>query len=379
MKWFNNLPKNKRLAFVLPIFVIGMILIGIVWVAGDDFWLIVPGLGLIGFAIGLQADADKYDKEKAEKEHKSIINNYTLADNALEIKTSSQYNKARAINKYIMAYFGKKDVRKITKNNLIDWQTWLFTRTYTRNNTEIQISNNYAHNMRQYLNGFLNWLTYRYDIPNILPSVKPPKKKDAPKTKEILELSEFTQLDEVTAKDILWHTIFNFMFHTGARPGEVQAFAESDYRNGEIEINKTLTRNENGKLCKIGLPKNNKIYSKPIADVLIAKLDKYIEWKRQNNISSKFLFGGDTYIDRHKYERQLRHYMSKTNIPKYITLHCFRRSYVSMLIDMDCSTKTVAEMIGDTEEVVAKNYSYLYTSKKQRTVDKINKFMSGEK
>ena len=101
--------------------------------------------------------------------------------------------------------------------------------------------------------------------------------------------------------------------------------------------------------------------------------------KRANKISGKYLFGGDTFIDRHKYERQLKHYLNKTKITKHITLHSFRHSYVSMLIDMGCSTKTVAEMIGDTEEVVMKAYSHLYTSKKRETVEKLNAYLINTK
>ena len=110
--------------------------------------------------------------------------------------------------------------------------------------------------------------------------------------------------------------------------------------------------------------------------ILIGKLDKYLKWKRKNNISDKFLFTTDgKFISKNAQARALKRYMEKTDITKHITPHCFRHSYVSMLIDMDCSTKTVAEMIGDTEEVVMKTYSHLYTSKKRKTVDKLNDYL----
>ena len=67
MKWFNNLSKESRKKAGIAIFVVGAILIGLVWIAALTLYLLIPGIGLAVFAIALQKDAEKHDKEKAEE------------------------------------------------------------------------------------------------------------------------------------------------------------------------------------------------------------------------------------------------------------------------------------------------------------------------
>lgn len=298
-----------------------------------------------------------------------------IASMALEIDKSTFYEKNLLIEKHIKPEFKGKDIRKITKQNLLDWQTGLFSSTYGKQAK--QISNAHARKVRSALNGFLDWAEEYYDITNQLKHIKLPKKKTEEKVteKEIIELREYPALDEATKDDVFWNIVFFFMFHSGVRPGEMRALSEVDYKDGEININKTITRKEKGKELVGQQPKNKKSYRKPIDNQLIARLDKYLAWKRENGISGKFLFGGDKFIDKHELQRKTDYYIEKAEIKKRITPHCFRHSYVSMLIDMDCSTKTVAEMIGDTEAVVMKTYSHLYTSKKRQTVDKLNTYL----
>lgn len=42
---------------------------------------------------------------------------------------------------------------------------------------------------------------------------------------------------------------------------------------------------------------------------------------------------------------------------------------------MDCSTKAVAELIGNIEEKVIKNYSHLYKAKMQQSIEKLNSYL----
>jgi integrase len=104
--------------------------------------------------------------------------------------------------------------------------------------------------------------------------------------------------------------------------------------------------------------------------VLRGVLDDYIVWKRQNNIPADFLFGGKEPIPETSLRRAFNKYMSTSK--KRITPHGFRHSYVSMLIHIGCTTKTVAELIGDTEEQVIKTYSHLYRMDKHIAIAMLN-------
>lgn len=298
-----------------------------------------------------------------------------LTENALETAESTQYVKKGDFDKHITPYFKGKDIRKIDKPMLIDWQVKLFSKQ-VGGKKKRTISYTYAERIRVFLNTFFEWVFYKYEISNPLRAIKKPRRNQPKKSKEFLELPEFPPLDEASKDDILWNTIFCLFMHSGNRIGEIQAFSESDYQYGGLTTSKTISKDDNGRSRVSPMPKNKKEYTKPLDDFIIQRLDKYIAWKRENGISDKFLFGGDNFMDKYYYESKLKYYIERAGIKKHISPHSFRYSYVSMLVDMDCTTKTVAEMIGDTEEVVMKTYSFLYTTKKVRTVDKLNNYLT---
>lgn len=308
-----------------------------------------------------------------------LIDNYLIV---LErsVGHSTFYEKSLLFKKYITPWFKGQDVRKIKKKNLMDWQVWVLSTTYSRskNGPEQNISLSHFRKIRSCLYSFFEWLHDIYDILNLLKEIKAPKNIVINKVteKDFLELSEFAEFQKVTKDDYFWDTFFFFMFHTGMRPGEARAFSENDYHNGMVFVNKTISRTKGGVEYVGSMPKNKKPYSKPISKPLQERLDEFIKWKRDNGLSSKFMFPiDDSFIGKHKLERTLKEYMSKTNINKHITPHCFRHSYVAMLIDMDCNPKVVADMTGDTEKVIMERYSHLYANKRNRVIDKLNKYL----
>lgn len=69
--------------------------------------------------------------------------------------------------------------------------------------------------------------------------------------------------------------------------------------------------------------------------------------------------------------KRLSNYIAIAKVSK-ITPHGFRHSYVSLLISLGCSTKTVAELIGDTELQVIKTYSHIYKGNKKKAISMLN-------
>ena len=135
-----------------------------------------------------------------------------LLQNSLETHSSTQYDKRNIIDKYILPKFKGVEVNKIKKEQLIDWQTWLFSQKYKRgkNGAEKKLSNRYAKKIRGILNTFLNWAQEIYDIPNKFHGTKAPKGSMKVSKKDILEVSEFDILDKVSIDNIFWNTFFYF-------------------------------------------------------------------------------------------------------------------------------------------------------------------------
>ena len=67
----------------------------------------------------------------------------------------------------------------------------------------------------------------------------------------------------------------------------------------------------------------------------------------------------------------LNKYIEKANCKK-ITPHGFRHSHVSLLINLGCDSRDVAERIGDTIEVVEKTYYHMFPEKKKIPTNKLN-------
>lgn len=53
------------------------------------------------------------------------------------------------------------------------------------------------------------------------------------------------------------------------------------------------------------------------------------------------------------------------------TIHCFKHSHVSLLIELGYSVLIIAEHIGDTVETTLKTYSHLYPDKQVQLVNKL--------
>ena len=85
-----------------------------------------------------------------------------------------------------------------------------------------------------------------------------------------------------------------------------------------------------------------------------------------------FVFGNVNYVTPTTLRRKLKQYIEIAKIKK-ITPHGFRHSHVSLLIDLGCDSRDVAERIGDTVQVVEKTYYHMFPKKKSITVNKLNK------
>ncbi len=300
-------------------------------------------------------------------------------DNKKETKESTQYTKKMIFENYITPYFKNKSIQNITKADLVVWQNKIWN--YSSRNTGKKLSYKYKKNIRTFLNHFLNFCNYMYNVPNLLKTVKNPVVKEQKKKIEFWEHSKFNNFIKYVDDDF-WQTFYSFLFFTGCRIGETLAFSRNDLEGNIITIDKTLSRKTlDSANFKIEETKNSNYYTKPIPTILLNKLNKLIDMQDKLNFKSKFLFSQkkDIPLSEKMVARKLDYYINLANKSlgendklNRITPHGFRHSYVSMLIRLKINTKTIAELIGDTEEIVINNYSHLYHDEKQNTINLIN-------
>lgn len=76
---------------------------------------------------------------------------------------------------------------------------------------------------------------------------------------------------------------------------------------------------------------------------------------------------------------RLKYAQSRANLNSEFTLHSFRHSHVSMLIELGYSELMKAERIGDTVETTLKTYSHLYPDKQIHLINKLDELNNSTK
>ena len=200
-------------------------------------------------------------------------------------------------------------------------------------------------------------------------------KKDRESTYNFWTYEEFKQFISFV-DDKLYYVIFNFLYFTGVRFGEMAALTWHDinFNKKSIRINKTLNTKIEDKGYIITEPKTqNSNRTIDLDDKLINLLKEH--YNSENDLfdfnKDMFVFGNAKYIPTTTFIRKLDFYIKSANVKK-ITPHGFRHSHVSLLINLGCDSRDVAERIGDTIQVVEKTYYHMFPQKKKRTVEALN-------
>lgn len=177
----------------------------------------------------------------------------------------------------------------------------------------------------------------------------------------------------------LYRMYFIFLFYTGCRRGEVAALTwkEVDFNKKEILICKTLSQDNIGSAV-IQPPKNNKDRIIKMSKTLYEELLKYKRMiKRYSDFNENwFVFGNGIYLPRTTINRYKTKYFKKLNegkkeneIIQEITVHEFRHSHVSLLVNeylksgQTDTTKffvMMSDRLGHTVEEMQKTYLHLF-------------------
>lgn len=268
-------------------------------------------------------------------------------------------------------YFGEKNIESISSADIYRWFDNVITMQKQKGD------GNYAPRTLKSIWGnlhtFFAWCSNRYSVKNPMSNLKMPRTKPIEKNISFWELQQFNRfINEVD--DILWKTFFMFQFYTGCRVGETLALQENDYSEGIVTINKSLSKkNLLGERYEIKSTKTAKNRTVPIPQVLQKQLSDYIKWKRNNNVSAKFLFTGKSgdYLPHTTIRRFFDTYTNRSSLPR-IKVHDLRHSYVSLLIHKGANLAVIANLIGDTFEQVTNTYGHMYETDKTRVVELID-------
>lgn len=291
------------------------------------------------------------------------------------VKETSYYNIKKCLQKNVLPTFEKyKDINRIPSKAILSWKQRLF------NSKEYSLS--HQNKLIGYMNEILLYAVDMYDYEKKkLKSLT--KYKISAKDRNNDSLWNFWTYEQfevfisyVKTQNEYYYLIFNFLYWTGLRIGELVALTWNDlnFENKTLSIINNFTYNVEDKVYDIiDVKTENSVREIDLDDNLIELLKKHYESEKNiyNFSNEMFIFGNVKYLAQTTLRRWLKKFIEESS-SKVITLHGFRHSHVSLLIHIGCDSRDVAIRIGDTVQEVEKTYYHMFPSKKRQTILAIN-------
>lgn len=196
---------------------------------------------------------------------------------------------------------------------------------------------------------------------------------------------DFTKFISVIDNN-MWKTFFIFLYYSGMRKGEVQAlnWNDIDFNNNQIIVNKTLSIKTKGSSYKITSTKNYINRTIKMSKTLRESLFNYKkECMEYSDFSENwFVFGNGRFLPQITIDRYKHKYFELSGV-KEITIHEFRHSHVSLLINEYIKTSKERDMKIDTSKfflmmsnrmghsinVMQRTYMHLFPTIQDEVVD----------
>lgn len=289
-----------------------------------------------GFAT--QYDAQKYEvifKEYGES-HLNILftDFYELyhEDVSKRIKTSTLITKDKIFELHILPFFKDMYMDKIKPVDIRNWQTELLKKNY---------SNAYLRGINVQLTAFFNFAVTFYGL-----STNPCKQagcivKPEKKEMKFWTKNEYSTFINSFKRGSLAHTVFETLYWTGIREGELLALTLNDinFEKSYLKINKTFHKIQGKALVTTPkTPRSNRVV--PIPSFLCNELLEYVT---NTNIKKPYehVFSCRRTL---LYEEMKRGCML-SGIKK-IRIHDLRHSHASLLINLGFPPAVIAERLG---------------------------------
>lgn len=277
-------------------------------------------------------------------------------DKENELKERSIRNKRYMIKTHIIPYLGNRPMNGIMPADVIKWQAIMLEKGYKP--TYLRMLNNqltalftHAHNI--------------YDLENNpCKKVKKMGKADADKlsfwTKE-----EYDKFISAVPKEDRYYTIFQILFWTGCREGELLALTKGDIdlQENTISINKTYFR---AKGCDIiTTPKTE-------GSVRVITIPEFLKLEIADYISRLYGCSEDTRlfpVTARAVQKKLKSQIEKAEVTP-IRVHDFRHSHVAFLINEGVQMFLIKERLGHKDIKITMNtYGHLYPSQQKAVAE----------
>ena len=179
---------------------------------------------------------------------------------------------------------------------------------------------------------------------------------------------EYEQFIETFAKDDRYYVLFETLFWTGMREGEILALTSKDidFSNNQIHINKTYYR-AHGKDV-ITTPKtDNSVRIVDVPQFLINELKAYLD-RLYKYPDSERLFP----VSARAVQKMMGNHMEKAGVKK-IRVHDLRHSHVAYLIHEGVEPLLIKNRLGHKDiKITLNTYGHLYPNEQKKLAEMLN-------
>lgn len=265
----------------------------------------------------------------------------------LKKKMDTYSTVERRIKKHIQPFFNNKYIDEISPFDIIKWQLEV---------EKLGFKYNYKSSLYYALSNFYLFCSNFYNVENVVKKVGNFKNDEIKQKGNIWTYDEFKQfIDSIDNKK--YHLLFNLLYFTGMRKGELLAlkWQDIDFKNKIISINKTITRSH-----EIQTPKT-KTSNRTIMidDLLLDELYNYSLNKDNDDIIFNISF---TQLLRMK-----NYYCNKANV-KQIKIHEFRHSHACLLYTHNVPIDQISNRLGHSKISITTDTYLKYLPKNEKRV-----------
>ena len=291
----------------------------------------------------------------------STLHEIYIEDATKRLKITSIKTRETVFNKYILPVFGNIPLNKITPATIRKFQNDLLKYNFSRNYLKI---------IETSLGVLLNYASKYHNLKdNPMKNYEPVGSRKLSREMNIWTVEQFNLFAEKIKNKTKYYILFNLLFWSGMRIGEVLALSikDIDFNQKKVTINKTYTRYHKKDIFlspKTEASKREIQIPDHVLNLLNDFISTFYSPKKDDRVFKK--------TDANAVRKFLKRRIEKYNLPD-IRLHDFRHSHASLLIHSGINILAISKRLGHEDIKTTLNiYAHLYTSENEKLINSLN-------
>lgn len=313
-----------------------------------------------------QREAKAYEREFLNKANASVdmtfesLHAIYMEDCKNRLKPTTYTNKEYIINLKVLPYFKDMPINTIEPSTIRKWQNELLSHENNYSQTYLKTVNNQ-------LTAIFNFAMKYYKLPSNPARIAGSMGKKNADTMQFWTIEEFNKFIAAVDDKPVSKVIFEVLFWTGIRSGELLALTlnDFDFQGRTVSINRNYARHNNQDLIlEPKTPKSKRVITIPS---FLCELVKNYASKLYDYKSDERLF----LVTKSYLHHEMTRGSKKADVQR-IRIHDLRHSHASLLIEMGFSPLLISERLGhENIETTLQTYSHLYPNKHSEVADKL--------